>query len=76
MNDVIEKLDGANMDIDLATDAGKISWKQDGCPWNVAESSNEHKCAIKNIKICPYFCGIEYLDFVLCSYPNKNPNKK
>lgn len=76
MNNIIKKLDGANMDIDLATSADKISWKQDKCPWNIAENSNEHKCAIKNIKICPYFCGIEYLDFVLCCYPNKNPNKK
>lgn len=75
----ILKLDGANMDIDLATDSAKISWKQDACPWNRTENTNIHKCAIKNISICQYFCGIEYLDNVLCCYPNKNPcqdNKK
>jgi hypothetical protein len=71
----ILRLDGANMDIDLTTDDKNITWKQDRCPWNVAENSSEHRCAIKNVSICPYFCGIEYLDNVLCSYPNNNPNK-
>lgn len=71
----IKKLDGANMDIDLTTNKKDINWSQDKCPWNEAEGSNEHKCAIKNISICPYFCGIEYLDDVLCCYPNDNPNK-
>lgn len=73
MESVIRKLDGANMDIDLATPADKISWEQDQCPWNEAEGTNEHKCAVKNVSICTYFCGIEYLDYVLCSYPNQNP---
>ncbi len=73
-NDLIKKLDGANMDIDLCTDK-EISWKQDKCPWNKTNKNNNHKCATKNISICPYFCGIEYLDNVLCCYPNKNPNK-
>ena len=31
-----------------------------------------HKCAVKNTSICKYFCGIQYLDSVLCSYPNIN----
>ncbi len=74
-NKIIKKLDGANMDIDLTTENNDISWDQDKCPWNEAENSNEHKCAIKNISICPYFCGIEYLDNVLCCYPNNNPYK-
>lgn len=69
--DKIKKLDGANMDIDLISQ-DKTSWKQMGCPWNEAESKNTHKCATKNISICKYFCGIEYLDNVLCCYPNKN----
>lgn len=73
MNDEIKKLDGANMDIDLASNKGDISWKQDKCPWNEAENTEKHKCAIKSTSICPYFCGIEYLDNVLCCYPNKNP---
>ena len=39
------------------------------CPWNEAENTKEHKCAIKNTSICKFFCGIKYLDSVLCSYP-------
>jgi len=67
------KLDGANMDVDLATPGGDISWQQDACPWNEAEGTLTHKCAVKNISICSYFCGIEYMDKVLCCYPNENP---
>ncbi len=67
----IKKLDWANMDIDL-TSEDKTSWKQMKCPRNEAEGKNTHKCAIKNVSICDYFCGIEYLDNVLCCYPNKN----
>jgi hypothetical protein len=73
MNKIIRKLDGANMDIDLVTPEDQIVWKQDPCPWNVVENTPEHKCAVKNISICPYFCGIEYLDNVLCCYPYENP---
>ncbi len=65
------RLDGANMDIDLTSD-GEVTWDQSKCPWNVAEGANEHKCAVKNISICPYFCGVEYLDNVICCYPHKN----
>ncbi len=56
-NKIIKKLDGANMDIDLSTNAKDISWKQDQCPWHEADSKTSHKCAIKNVSICPYFCG-------------------
>ncbi len=66
----MKKLNGANMDIDL-TSQGEVSWDQDRCPWNVAEGTNEHKCAIKGISICDYFRGIEDPDTVLCSYPEK-----
>jgi hypothetical protein len=69
----IQKLKGANMDIDLASARGSIAWEQDACPWNAAENAAVHKCAVKNVSICPYFCGVEYLDTVLCSYPNENP---
>jgi len=31
---------------------------------------------MKNVSICPHFCGIEYIDKVLCCYPNENPNNK
>ena len=75
MDDVIRKLDGANMDIDLTTSAGEIIWQQHTCPWNAAEGSRDHRCAVKNVSICPYFCGIEYQDYVLCCYPHTNPLK-
>lgn len=68
---IIKKLDGANMDIDLISQ-NKTSWKQMKCPWNEIESVNTHKCATKNVSICKYFCGIEYLDNVLCCYPKEN----
>ncbi len=70
---IIKTLPGANMDIDLATPADQIEWQQAECPWNAAEGENNRKCAVKNISICPYFCGIRYLDQVLCSYPQPNP---
>jgi len=73
MNEKIQKLKGANMDIDLATPDGNIAWLQDGCPWNEAEKTDKHKCAVKNISICRYFCGVEYMDTLLCCYPNDNP---
>ena len=69
MSERIRKLKGANMDIDLATPPGSIAWEQDGCPWNAAEGTHSHKCAVKNVSICPYFRGVEYLDTLLCSYP-------
>lgn len=73
MNTMIRRLDGANMDIDLTSPEDQIVWKQDVCPWNAAEDSSEHKCAVKNLSICPYFCGIEYQDYVMCCYPDENP---
>lgn len=67
-------LDGANMDIDL-TSQENTSWKQSQCPWNQADWTNDHKCAVKDTSICEYFCGIQYLDNVMCCYPNKNISK-
>lgn len=75
-NNLIKKLNGANMDIDLTTEENNIHWQQGKCPWNEAEKTNEYKCAVKNISICKYFCGIEYLDKILCCYPHKNPCKE
>jgi hypothetical protein len=43
---------------------------------NAAEMTTLHRCAVKNTSICPYFCGIEYLDTLLCCYPNENPPKE
>jgi len=60
------------MDIDLATPKENIAWAQDRCPWNVAENTDIHKCAVKNVSICPYFRGVEYLDTVLCCYPGED----
>ncbi len=71
MTEMIRKLNGANMDIDLATPQEVISWQQDQCPWNQDEKRNEHRCAVKNTSICPYFRGVEYLDMILCCYPNR-----
>jgi len=68
MDETIRKLHGANMDIDLATAPGEIAWEQDACPWNLAEGIHEHRCAVKNVSICPYFRGVEYLDTLLCCY--------
>ena len=73
MNEKIRKLKGANMDIDLATLPGTISWQQDRCPWNEAEGTDIHKCAVKNVSICPYFRGVQYIDTLLCCYPKENP---
>ncbi len=73
--ETIKKLSGANMDIDLTTPADEISWEQSRCPWNTAENTNEHRCAVRSKSICKYFCGIDYLDTVKCCYPNKNPLK-
>ncbi len=67
----IKILDGANMDIDLVSE-DKTTWKQMKCPWNEADGTTSHKCAVKNVSICDYFCGIRYLDSVLCCYPDKN----
>lgn len=75
MDKGIKKLTGANIDIDL-TSSKKITWEQDKCLWNQDENTENHKCAVKNISICKYFCGIEYLDKVLCCYPNENPYRK
>ncbi len=66
----IKELQGANMDIDLVSE--NVAWDQSNCPWNEADNTTEHKCAVKDISICKYFCGIKYLDSVLCSYPYEN----
>ena len=65
-------LRGANMDIDLATPTGDISWEQDQCPWNAAEGTSQHRCAVKNVSICDYFRGVEALDTVVCAYPDNS----
>lgn len=68
MDNKINIIIGANMDIDFSN----LDFGNSKCPWNVAENINEHKCAVKDTSICKYFCGIQYLDSVLCSYPYEN----
>jgi hypothetical protein len=72
MNEQIRRLKGANMDIDLATPAESIAWEQETCPWNKSEHTDIHRCAVKNVSLCRYFRGVEYLDTLLCCYPNEN----
>ena len=69
-NKKVKELKGSNMDIDLTSES--VDWNQSSCPWNKEEYSKEHKCAVKDTSICKYFCGIKYLDSVLCSYPYEN----
>ena len=69
-NNKMKELKGANMDIDLISE--NVDWNQSSCPWNETENTKAHKCAVKDTSICKYFCGIKYLDSVLCSYPYEN----
>ena len=64
----MRELRGGNMDIDLIPKPD-LGWEQDACPWNEAEGSAAHKCAVKDISICRYFKGITPPDTVLCTYP-------
>ena len=68
MNSRIQKLKGANMDIDFSNQ----SFDPSRCPWDAYEPAVRHQCCVKDTSICPYFCGVQYLDSVLCSYPLKN----
>jgi len=68
MTDNLKRYTGANMDIDLATPPDRISWNQNKCPWNLAEQTDAHRCAVKNISLCQYFRGVEYPDTLLCCY--------
>lgn len=68
MAEELTRISGANMDIDLATPAGEIEWDQGVCPWNEADNTTEHRCAVKNISLCRHFRGVEFPDTVLCAY--------
>ncbi|MBU0460724.1 MAG: hypothetical protein KJ597_01990 [Nanoarchaeota archaeon] len=70
MTETTRELRGANMDIDLVP-SDKVSWKMEQCPWNVAEKTTEHKCAVKDVSLCKYFRGIKKPDTVICAYPEK-----
>lgn len=69
----LQELKGANIDIDLASNED-LTWKHEKCPWNEHDNINEHKCAVKGISICNYFCGIgskttSEQDTVWCCFP-------
>ena len=68
MTEPVRELRGGNMDIDLIPNPD-LSWKREACPWNEAERSTAHKCAVKDTSICRYFKGIKPVDTVLCAYP-------
>lgn len=70
MDKRVKALKGGNMDIDLISN--NVDWNQEQCPWNKEKNTKEHKYAVKDTSICKYFCGIKYLDSVLCSYPYPN----
>lgn len=70
MTGPVRELRGGNMDIDLVPKAG-LTWQRDTCPWNDAEQSTAHRCAVKDTSICRYFMGIKPDDLVLCAYPEE-----
>jgi hypothetical protein len=68
---MLHKLKGGNFDLDLCS-GESVDWPQDPCPWNEAEGTLAHHCAVKNTSICPYFVSLgdgKARDTVLCSYP-------
>ena len=69
MTESMRELRGANMDIDIIPRPG-LKWEQEACPWNEAEGSSAHKCAVKDASLCKYFRGIKFVDTVLCAYPS------
>ncbi len=71
MTESIRELSGGNMDIDLIPKAD-LQWAQEACPWNEAEGSSAHKCAVKDTSICRHFRGIKPVDTVLCAYPSSS----
>lgn len=68
MDKRVNKITGANMDIDFSN----LNFGNSRRPWNADKNTNVHKRAVKDESICKYFCGIQYLDSVLCSYPHEN----
>lgn len=67
MTEEILELNGGNMDIDLIP-RSTVPWKITPCPWNVLENTTTHRCAVKNVSICPFFRGIKKPDVVLCGF--------
>jgi hypothetical protein len=67
MTEQTRELKGANMDIDLLPNP-KVSWEMDNCPWNEADGTDVHKCAVKNVSLCEYFRAVKKPDIVICAY--------
>jgi hypothetical protein len=63
------KLKGANLCLRMSSPTIKVPWEQDECPWNKAENTDKHECAILSGDVCPYYKGVEGFDNVLCAYP-------
>jgi hypothetical protein len=68
LDDEVRELKGSNLDIDLTTPREKLAWERADCPWNLAEKTTEHKCAVKDVSICKHFKGIKAPDIVLCGF--------
>jgi len=62
MDNKIKKISDVEFIIDLTV------FGDSECPMK------KSKCAFKD-DICEYFCGVKFLDSVLCKYPNKNSNE-
>ena len=75
MTESIRELRGGNMDIDLVPKPD-LGWEQEACPWNEAEQTTSHKCAVKDISICRHFRGIKPPDTVLCVYPGSRADSR
>jgi len=70
---IVQKLTGANMDIDWRQ-PGSIAWQQD-CVLEQAEGSAAHHWRLKTSPFA-VFCGVEYIDTLLCCYPNPSNSSK
>ena len=49
----VKEIRGGNLDIDLIPKPG-LDWEVGRCPWNEAEPSSTHRCAVKETSTCPY----------------------
>ena len=68
VSEAVRELHGGNLDIDLIPKPN-LEWAQEACPWNEAEQTTAHRCAIKDPSICRHFRGVKPPELVLCAYP-------
>ena len=69
----MNKLAGANMDIDLATPANQISWHQAKCPWNTREGNTQHLCAVKACIHLSVFLWGRVSGYPVVLFPGRKP---